>query len=323
MPNSSSTQRLFLFLAPLAGLMMLIALLVLVLALSSYGLLGARAEMRVAYAALALSGVCSGMVCGSMTDSIISKLIYMILGAAVFFLLAIVQAAMSEGHPDHSLPYLALWHTVLSPIGLWLLPLAKGGRKRAILLGAILALGTSAALAYGAVDSARYRKSLKSWATRDIDAVSKLILPRIMRKPPVITWSQPAYDRLGFRVKGRIAATPNSVGGGTAEMFGQDRPADFATFEFVPSEPFAEPAPGEGGEHLSRRMLDFLKRQGFTDEVLANFALKAPIASYQKELYDIPVDPQNPSSKMRFLEVEISLYSRKLELSLTPGPLVE
>jgi hypothetical protein len=284
------------------------------IAMASSGWMGIRSETP-AYIGLVVASFIGAAITGAMTSSIWARGIHVVLGAAGFWLLAMAQAAWSDGHPDTILAWCPVWH-VLACIAAFAVIRMSSLTARAWLILGILATAITATSIYGAIDRNRQISDLHDFARTNRQAAERLLLPRIFAHAPAVTWNDPTFTKLFFDETGTFQSNRGSI-----HLSGYQQSAD-VDMTFNPTRGFPSQAK-EDNDHLLRRALKYLRSEGFSEGVLHNLIVNTNGSGLVSQLDDVPIDAGDPTKGRHFITVFVDLQPNVIRLILQPGPPIE
>jgi len=214
--------------------------------------------------------------------------IYLVFGVIAFLAFSLVQAAASDGHPDHRYPWLAPSHALISAL-IFAVPLAKRHQavwwKRSVASIIVLCAGL---LAYGAARNYMTNTRLQSLAQMNERATTDLWLPAIFKKPPTITWQQTELTEHEYNVRGLISSDAS------AYLEGQ---SEFATGAVIlrSVQPNFKVYPNEKSDHYLERLRNYLRQQNCTEQLVSNLKMSGRTHKAYYGIPDVLIDPANPA----------------------------
>jgi hypothetical protein len=293
-----------------AGGVTTVVLVLIDLSLSFHGMIGVRSEW-VSIAGLAIASFAGALVLARLTDKRWAQIVFVVGGAALFWILVMAAAAMSDGHPDRNNDPIPLYHIIASGIAFYVMSGSQAVRKSHWQIAlTFVACSVVAAVIYGRIDAAKHERLAHEEAQRQIGVMYGNVLPRLFTKPTTIAWSEPTFSNYMYSVNGKFQRMS-----GTIQMHGYE----FDSFGLVQLQgskafsPMVKGSPDKQWMHLR----NYLKAEGFSDDVLAG-RIANDTSSVKCELQNVPSDPhQNFSRGAWDFEVAISIVGDKIFVNLT------
>ena len=297
----------------MAGAGTTIGLVIADLALSFNGLIGVRSEW-VGIVGLAIASFAGAIVLVRVTSQRWPQIVFIVVGAALFWLLVLAAAAMTSGHPDHNNDPIPLYHIIASGIAFFIMSGPPAIRKTRLRIAVIfIACSALVGVIFGQIEIARETRVVHEEAQRQIEVMQSNILPRLFANPKV-TWSEPHYANYMFSVDGNLQRPS-----GTIQLQGYRYDA-FALIQIHPTKPY-KPSSNKSANRQRMEMMAYLKSEGIRDDVLSSGRV-APLSTLDCELKNVPSDVNDPSRGAWDLSVEISIAMGKIFVNVNRSTLI-